>query len=447
MVTFIADKQTLEDLNISGKYNKNSIFSVFNNTRTRGGEQLLENMFQNPLSDAQEINQRAGIFRYFQQKEIVFPFEKSLLDIVEGYISRTCPNNRLLALLHIYRQKCLYSIARDKELEITLVGCQGAIDFLGKLKDFLVQIPDFPDISRYVATLDMITCMLENEKLDIFQEKVIDEKFSLARLSQYDYIFRCVCSEHIKQMIHLVYLLDVYIAVGKVAREKQFSVAHALPKLLKGNNISIENLFHPQLFQPIPNSIRIDSEKNVIFLTGANMSGKSTLIKSLGIAVYLAHMGFPVAAQKMEFTLQDGIYTSINMPDNLSEGYSHFYAEVMRIKKIAQEVSPSKNFLILFDELFKGTNVKDAYDATVALMEAFASIHNCSYLISSHISESGNALKERCTSIKFHYFPTTMENNIPRYSYQLQTGISNDCYGMMIIRNEHILDILNDTTE
>ncbi|WP_410519571.1 MutS-related protein, partial [Butyricimonas virosa] len=114
-----------------------------------------------------------------------------------------------------------------------------------------------------------------------------------------------------------------------------------------------------------------------------------TLMKSFGIAVYLAHMGFPVAATSMQFRIQDGMYTSINVPDNINLGYSHFYAEVLRVKKVAIEVSRDKRLIVIFDELFKGTNVKDAFDATLAVTEAIAERKNCAFMVSTHIIEVG----------------------------------------------------------
>ncbi|MBK6527650.1 MAG: hypothetical protein IPG07_20145 [Crocinitomicaceae bacterium] len=72
----------------------------------------------------------------------------------------------------------------------------------------------------------------------------------------------------------------------------------------------------------------------MIFLTGANMAGKSTLLKSLGLSIYLAHIGFPVPAKKFQTTLYNGIITTINLPDNINKGYSHFYHEVIRKRKL-----------------------------------------------------------------------------------------------------------------
>ena len=172
------------------------------------------------------------------------------------------------------------------------------------------------------------------------------------------------------------------------------------------------------------------------------MAGKSTFMKSLGSALYLAHMGFPVAARSMEFSVLDGIYTTINLPDNLGMGASHFYAEVLRIKKIAKELSIGKNLFVIIDELFRGTNVKDAYEATVAITSAFAKKRSSMFVISTHIIEAGDKLKEQCSNILFFYLPTLLEYNKPVYTYRLKEGISADRHGMIIINNEGILDIL-----
>jgi DNA mismatch repair ATPase MutS len=159
--------------------------------------------------------------------------------------------------------------------------------------------------------------------------------------------------------------------------------------------------------------------------------------------MYIAHMGFPVAAEKMEFSVMDGIYTTINLPDNLGIGASHFYAEVLRVKKMATELSTGKSLFIIFDELFRGTNVKDANEGTIAVTHGFAGKTNSLFIISSHIVEAGEALMEK-ENIGFHFLPTRMNGHIPEYTYRLEKGISEDRHGMIIIRNEGILDTLKN---
>ncbi len=107
-------------------------------------------------------------------------------------------------------------------------------------------------------------------------------------------------------------------------------------------------------------------------------------------------MGFPVAAAKMEFSVIDGIYTTINLPDNLGIGASHFYAEVLRVKKVATELHTGKSLFIVFDELFRGTNVKDAYEATVEVILAFAKKGNKVCSLFHHISWKRESACSRC---------------------------------------------------
>jgi len=120
----------------------------------------------------------------------------------------------------------------------------------------------------------------------------------------------------IKQLLAFIYQLDVFISVAEVALKRNYIFATALNKDL--HTVKLTEVYHPLVKNAKANSLDITPESNIVFLTGANMAGKSTFMKSLGIALYLAHMGFPVAAEEMEFSVRDGIYTTINLPDDLS---------------------------------------------------------------------------------------------------------------------------------
>src|SRR5690606_1521132 len=131
--------------------------------------------------------------------------------------------------------------------------------------------------------------------------------------------------------LRYIYQLDVYISVARVATSRRLEFPVALPA--GERTVKLENVFHPLVKNAVPNTVYINSANNVLFLTGANMAGKSTFMKSLGTALFVAHVGFSVAAAKMEFSVLDGIYATINLADNLGMGASHFYAEVLRVKK------------------------------------------------------------------------------------------------------------------
>jgi DNA mismatch repair protein MutS len=153
-------------------------------------------------------------------------------------------------------------------------------------------------------------------------------------------------------------------------------------------------------------------------------------------------MGFPVAATNMRFSVRDGLYSSINVSDNLAQGYSHFYAEVLRVKTVAQAVASGQHLVVLFDELFKGTNVKDAYDATLAVTNGLLHYRTCFFVISTHIIELGDPLREAWPSLQLKYLPTILEGTRPRYPYTLRDGITADRHGMVIITQEGILPLL-----
>ena len=90
---------------------------------------------------------------------------------------------------------------------------------------------------------------------------------------------------------------------------------------------------------------------NISLFTGSNMAGKSTTLKALTLAVWLAHCGLPVFAESMTCPVYEGIYTSINLPDSLRDGRSHFMAEVLRIKEILIKVGSGKKCLVVLDEM------------------------------------------------------------------------------------------------
>ena len=78
-MSFETDKQTLDDLNLLGKYKNNSVYSLYVGTVTRGGERKMEDMFLHPLTDAKSINERSAVFRYFRDHDFGFPFGKDKL--------------------------------------------------------------------------------------------------------------------------------------------------------------------------------------------------------------------------------------------------------------------------------------------------------------------------------------------------------------------------------
>jgi DNA mismatch repair ATPase MutS len=274
--------------------------------------------------------------------------------------------------------------------------------------------------------------------------KILDsdiyKPMSTRTVSGYDFLLRNRHNEIMKDVLQFIAETDVYIAVSNVSRERHFCYPTAVEK--ERNLFNARNLRHPCILKAVGNDIQMQEGSNVLFLTGANMAGKSTWMKSIGIGMYMAHIGFPVAASEMVFSVREGIFSSINVADNITMGYSHFYAEVVRVKDAALAAATGEHLLLMFDELFKGTNVKDAFDGTLAVTEGFSEYNNCLFIVSTHIIEVGEALKD-LTNVQFRFMPTILEGNVPRYTYTLQEGITEDRQGMMIIENEGIISLIN----
>ncbi|MRG45745.1 DNA mismatch repair protein [Chitinophaga sp. SYP-B3965] len=431
-MSFIADKQTLDDLSLLGKFKPHSIYSLFNKVHTAGGERLLDEMFHQPMTDPLAINQRSSTFRYFQDQEPTFPFRHEQFRFVENYLGTGAAGNVISATTGMLRKKIMGSLLNDDQYNILQTGLTATIEALYTLKGLLNTLN--------TPLVNVAKNILADKRLSWLDEAFKAPQLSVLQAAKYDHLLRHAMRDEMETLLDTIYQLDVYIAVSTIAREKDFSYAHALPA--EENIFSTTALRHPGLDKAVANPLSLHSKENVIFLTGANMAGKSTLMKAFGISVYLAHMGFPVAAIDMRFSVRDGLYSSINVPDNLNMGYSHFYAEVLRVKKVAEEVSSGKNMIVIFDELFKGTNVKDAYDATLSVTAAFSKYRNCFFIISTHIIEVGDVLKQTYDNIQFSYLPTIMEGNVPRYPYTLTEGITSDRQGMIIIENEKIIDLL-----
>ena len=440
-MSFITDKQTLADLNILGRYVNNSIFSVFNAVVTPGGEKLLDKFFHEPLDNVEKINKRSQLFRFFQEGKYRFSIDYKVFLAAERYLSHADFSNPVTAWFNMLRIYSLSRIGLDREYKMIGVGLEATVNILKQLKDFVKSVEKSKDSNLYADTCKLVNSILSSKQLKGMHDVASKNKHSLFLLAKYDHIFRYSLKDEMRKILDIIYDIDVNIAVAKVAEERGFCYAEADDK--KENYLFFENVFHPCVNGAVANNIKFYKDRNVVFLTGANMAGKSTLMKAIGVACYLAHMGFPVPASKMKFSVKEGMFTSINVPDDLHMGYSHFYAEVLRVKTVAQAVSSKSHLLIIFDELFKGTNVKDAYDATVAITKAFSEKNNSAFIISTHIMEAGETLKEKSDNMQFLFLPTVMKGGVPIYPYKLQEGITNDRHGMIIINNEKILEIIN----
>lgn len=438
------DEQTISDLGIFSKGGKPSVFDRYNNTVTQGGGRKLETLFRHPLSDEILINERSAVYRFFSASGHAFPVDSATVSTVAYYMENDDVRTQLQMGGQSLGRKFRDMVATDADQVFVHDGVQATIRLFNAIIQFTEQIKDEVIASAYLPYFNSLKELMNASGFKQVRDHCVSKfevKLSTIVLAELDKLIRFEQRENILQLLDTLYELDVFMSVGQTARKYGYHFADAQPK--HSGALAYRGVYHPHVQNAIPNDLFLNTEHNILFLTGANMAGKSTLMKSVGIALYLAHMGFPVAAQQFSFAVRDGIVTSINLADNLNAGASHYYAEVLRVKEVALQLQQGRHLFVIFDEMFRGTNVKDAYDATIALTAAFAAKKGSQFIISTHIMEAGEVLLQKASSIRYQYLPTVMEGNLPTYPRILVEGITADRQGMVIIQNEGILEMLD----
>jgi DNA mismatch repair ATPase MutS len=143
----------------------------------------------------------------------------------------------------------------------------------------------------------------------------------------------------------------------------------------------------------------------------------------------------------MRLTLFDGLLSNINVVDNIIKGESYFFNEVQRIKNTITKINDGRKWLVLIDELFKGTNVQDAMKCSSVVIQGLIKIKSSLFILSTHLYEIGEELKQY-PNISFRYFETSVKDDQLEFSYQLREGISNDRLGYLILKREKVVDML-----
>lgn len=437
-MTFTIDKQTILDLDLKEKNKEeNSIFSLFNYTKTIGGRNKLDLFFNNPLSDIEFLEHRIQVLKYFQDSFSSYRFDKECFDFIEYYFNQQNIPLRFSPSISVF--KAVKNILTPRnEYYVIRRGIQyliGALnDFYSSIKNINVETAPQYIINSRSKVLEVFN----NTPLKIILELKNRMTINPLEIGKLDFYFRKQYLSQVKDILEIIYEFDAYISVSLAKNKLGFSYPEYSKEL---RFYKVMGLFHPFLNNPITNDIEFTPQRNILFLTGPNMAGKSTFLKSLSISIYLSHIGFPVPAKELTTSIFNGLITTVNLPDNINKGYSHFYNEVLRVKYVAEKINQSGNLFIIFDEIFKGTNVKDAYEASLAVISGLSKLNNSFFAISTHLIEVGEELKT-CPSIFFKNFEANFIDGKPNYTFKLNDGITYERIGMYILKKEKILELI-----
>ena len=432
------DNTSLSDLGIFHADEDQSVLNKLNFCRTNGGRHWLKYILSNPHSDVKPILATQETLKLIQQKLPEWP--------------NTITNGTIMVIQRLYDSQIdtipaapgvmdalLYRIFHSVDYGLLKYSVGHVIDFVKEMKN----LQHFFNLADPPAPLKKMMVQVETLlRSEIFEEMYQSKKESIsgAKMLRFGSYILTHSRNKINQLIDIYSQLDAYYSLAKASAELNLQ----FPVFTHDERpyISSVGLFHILLKKPISYHLEMSHDNNFIFLTGANMAGKSTFIKSVGLAVYLAHIGMAVPAQSMELTVFNGLLSNIQVADNIIKGESYFFNEVQRIKNTILKINDGQKWLVLIDELFKGTNVQDAMRCSSAVIKGLLKIQNSLFILSTHLYEIGEELRPY-PNIAFRYFETMVTDSQLEFSYQLKEGISNDRLGYLILKREGVVEMID----
>lgn len=434
------DKVTFNDLSIFQHEEEFSLFHKLNFTQTSGGKEWLIRFFSEPFDDLRKITETQQLIQHIALKLAAWPqtitngtvmvmerFYETAIDTIPA--SPNVMNAYSYKLLHNPDYSLVrYSIGHFADF---FRGCRQLVEMFDNnetpvlFRNYIVRIKD----------------LMKHRSVEKLAGIPQGTKLNASQVVYFGHYLRYHFKNAAFELINIFGRFDAWYSMATAVRK--FNLA--FPAFVDDARpvIHATSLYHILLPEPVAYDIKMDQAHNFIFLTGANMAGKSTFIKAIGAAVYLAHLGMGVPAGTMQLSLFNGILSNINVADNIVKGESYFFNEVQRIKKTILKINDGRKWLVLIDELFKGTNVQDAMKCSSTVIKGLIKISNSLFILSTHLYEIGEELKVY-PNIIFRYFETNVKEDQLEFNYHLKDGISNDRLGYLILKREKVVEMLEN---
>lgn len=226
---------------------------------------------------------------------------------------------------------------------------------------------------------------------------------------------------HANQLLSWLETIGEAEAIGSLANFADNNPEYAFPEIAQKAEFSFTQLGHPLILNKkrVCNDVSFDNHRFVV-LTGSNMSGKSTFLRTLGVNLVLASTGAPICATSARFFPVD-VLTSIHQSDSLNENESYFFAEVKRLKEI-MNAAADKTVFILLDEILRGTNSDDKRNGTLEVIRKLAS-QQCYGAIATHDLEICNLTAEYEGVLSNKCFEVEIVNNDLYFDFKLREGV------------------------
>ncbi|MEO6671563.1 MAG: hypothetical protein ABIN36_18915 [Ferruginibacter sp.] len=198
--------------------------------------------------------------------------------------------------------------------------------------------------------------------------------------------------------------------------------------------IEATELGHPLISEHkrVNNFLTIDGRASIMLVTGSNMAGKSTYLRSVGVNVVLAMAGAPVCASKFKLSPIQ-LVTSMRIADNLEESTSTFYAELKKLKTVIDKVNNGEEVFILLDEILRGTNSFDRHTGSVALIRQLIKQQSAG-IIATHDLALADIKNEFPANILNYHFDAQVEKEELFFDYKLKPGVCESMNASILMR-------------
>lgn len=212
---------------------------------------------------------------------------------------------------------------------------------------------------------------------------------------------------------------------------------HVYPKVLgEGRQVEATQLGHPLL----KSEGRVDNDftmnnKEFFIVTGANMAGKSTFLRTVGLSIVLANNGLPVCAKSFAYSPMK-LISSMRTTDSLSDNESYFFSELKRLKHIIDTIAKEEHFIIL-DEILKGTNSKDKAKGSQQFVEKLVRTGSTGIIATHDLSLC--ELEGQLDQVKNYYFDAEIVNNELYFDYRLKVGVCQNMNASFLLKKMGIV--------
>ncbi|MFK8275052.1 DNA mismatch repair protein [Capnocytophaga cynodegmi] len=242
-------------------------------------------------------------------------------------------------------------------------------------------------------------------------------------------------ASQIQDWLDVVGEMEAFISF---ANFKYNNPKYVFPEINSDYQIYFEEVGHPLIAekQRVTNSVSF-TENSFVILTGSNMSGKSTFLRTLGVNMLLTAVGLPVCAKRAVVHPMN-ILVSMRLSDSLNDGKSYFFAEIRRIQTIIQKLENQICFVLL-DELLRGTNSEDKQLGTIKIIEKIISLKAFG-VVATHDIEVCQLAEKYPQIIQNKCFEVEIENDELHFDYKIRDGVCQNKNATFLMKKIGIID-------